>query len=691
MQKSARADTGQYLDGLTGEVVAKAGSWDKYQLEAELGGPLVFFQKEAGFYLYAELENSESFFNYDATRENLFQGTLNLEMSDSFRIEIGFMSQFWRGHENGGWNRVTQDLINRQAYITGEPFVDIDSQFGDADGLMSEREIDRFESAMFDNPDGGLGYSGDEPFGQSQSSVTCFEGLTAFCIGGVSSDNNEQVYPIRPEDITQLVIDRLNGSSQWLALDPSTVSESKLGANQVLIDAEDFFNTDAHVFYFDAVYSPDSDLQVSNKLFVEIVEYSNSDAYGFTKIAEAYVVEEQLIIKKKIDAQGLQTDLYLSPSIRYTNSFFALDFGDEVFDRVDLTRGFNGLSRQSTPLSNARIGETWSHWYQTDYYQYGIAALANLEFDAGLELILGSRYDYVDINAEDGDGPEGPIDLRNFDGGERLASGAKGSFTWSMSISYPLFENVYPYASHATQSSLTSAEVGNVDPGLVETDSFLGDSRISELGVKSIFYEGRLFLALARFEQERQSLRLQGPINNQSTKAQGFELEARLAPIDGFTLSMTYSNYEILVHEPNKYTYTYLGASNLVNVDPSTFFGGIVGADVYVSEFSARGGIPESSWGISGTQSWTDQFRTSFSWTWVAETHASVLPGILLPQYSVLNVNAVYEKEQSRLGLYFSNIGDELYFRGNYPSLYGNNTVLPSLPFHWLAEWAYKF
>ena len=36
-------------------------------------------------------------------------------------------------------------------------------------------------------------------------------------------------------------------------------------------------------------------------------------------------------------------------------------------------------------------------------------------------------------------------------------------------------------------------------------------------------------------------------------------------------------------------------------------------------------------------------------------------------------------------------IADELYFRGNFPSLYGNNNVLPSVPFSWTAEFVYKF
>ena len=76
------------------------------------------------------------------------------------------MSQWWRGHENGGWNRVTQELIDTGTYITGQPAVDIDTDYGNGDGLISEKEIDAFDIDKFDSCDGGLGYTGSATFGQ---------------------------------------------------------------------------------------------------------------------------------------------------------------------------------------------------------------------------------------------------------------------------------------------------------------------------------------------------------------------------------------------------------------------------------------------------------------------------------------------------------------------------------------------
>ena len=144
-----------------------------------------------------------------------------------------------------------------------------------------------------------------------------------------------------------------------------------------------------------------------------------------------------------------------------------------------------------------------------------------------MDFTLGLRYDYVDIEAEDGDGEVGLIVLRNFEGGERRATGSEGAFSWSANLSQRVMDIFYPFVSYSSQTSLISAALGDVDPDLVSTDSFLGDSLLAEIGVKLNAFDEKLFVTVAVFEQERQSLSLQGPTNNQATRSEGFEFEAR--------------------------------------------------------------------------------------------------------------------------------------------------------------------
>jgi iron complex outermembrane receptor protein len=153
----------------------------------------------------------------------------------------------------------------------------------------------------------------------------------------------------------------------------------------------------------------------------------------------------------------------------------------------------------------------------------------------------------------------------------------------------------------------------------------------------------------------------------------------------------TYSKFDVFVLQDSGVTFSYIGPTNLPQINPASLFSGMIGANQVVGEKSLRGGIPEVSWSVSGTQKWTDEIRTGFSYTFVDEVRASVLGGPLLPDYQMLNINATYETEKVRVGLYLNNVLDETYFRGNFPSLYGNSNILPGLPFNWSLEATYKF
>ena len=668
--KSARAETGQYLEEATGSIGYTMGSWDKSVVTAEIGGPTSVMGSDAGYYLYANVENSEAYYVNDFTRQNLLQGTLNFDLNESTRVEAGFMYQEWRGHENGGWNRVTQDLIDTQTYIAGQPLINIDEMFGDADGIMQESEIDAFETYQGSQFNSGSFFAVDDsntPF----ADTTCFSGISVFCLNLDLGAG-----------FTQNLADQMS-----LGLDPATRGTAILESSNVLIDETDQYDTDAHVIYFDIVHTTDSGLTITNKTYYETVEYINVDGYGFSKIADTSAFENKLIFAFDYEGDAFKSAFQISPSIRMTDAFYALDFSDEIFDRVDLTVGFNSASLQQVP-SRAPL-ESWSAYRNADYLEYGLAFLMDSSVGDNLNVLLGVRYDYVDIEAEDGDG-DGPVNLRSLSLGEIAAENSDDAVTWSASVSYKLGP-ITPYVTVADQTTIVSGSAGDVSVENVVNKTFLGDSELTEFGVKSSLFDGRLYASYSYYEQNRIAFEAQNPVNNQANEVEGFEIELRTVLSDKFTFVATYSDLEVMVIQESGETFSYIGPANYPQIDPASLFGGMIGGNHQVGRATPRGGIPEVSWAISGTQSWTEAFRTGFSYTSVDETASSVVRGIILPSYEVLNMNATYETESFRLSLYVGNVTDELYFRGNFPSLYGNNTVLPSLPTNYSLEFVQKF
>ena len=672
--KSARAETGQYLEKATGSIGYTTGSWDKSVVVAEVGGPTKIMGRDAGYYMYAEIENSDAYYNNDFTRQNLIQGTLNFDLSSNTRVEAGFMYQEWRGHENGGWNRVTQDLIDHEIYITGQPAINIDSTFGNGDGLMQESEIDAFEAFQPSQFNSGSFFAVDDN-GVPFADATCFSGISVFCLNADSG-----------AALTQNLVDQLS-----IGLDPATVGTAKLRGSSVLIDDTDQYDTDANVVYFDIIHETDGGMTITNKMFYEEIEYINVDGYGFTKIADTWVFENQLIFAFDYEGDSFESAFQISPSVRYTDAFYALDFSDEIFDRPDLTVGFNANSLQQVP--SRAPNESWSAYTNSDYWQYGLAFLMDSTIGDNLDLLIGVRYDYVDVESEDGDGA-GPVVLQKPGTargiGEGEAEESDDAVTWSASLSYALGP-FNPYVTVAEQTTIISGSAGDVSLGNVQGETFLGDSELTEFGIKTSLLDGRLYASVAYFEQERISFDAQNPVNNQANEAEGYEIEIRTVVNEKFSFVATYSDLEVDVIQESGEVFSYIGPSNFPHIDPASVFGGIIGANHVVGTRTPRGGIPEVSWSISGTQTWNEKFRTGFSYTSVDETASSVVAGIILPDYEVLNLNATYETANYRLSLYLSNVTDELYFRGNFPSLYGNNAVLPSTPRSWALEFVRKF
>ena len=139
--KSARASTGKYLDRPSGKAVLTLGSYDKKALAGEIGGPFRFLERRGGYYVYANVEDSDTYYENVPFRQNILQSSFDYELSEHVRLELGQMYQFWGGTELAGWNRVTQELVDHGTYNAGQMKLNMDVN---GDGLISTAEVDSF-------------------------------------------------------------------------------------------------------------------------------------------------------------------------------------------------------------------------------------------------------------------------------------------------------------------------------------------------------------------------------------------------------------------------------------------------------------------------------------------------------------------------------------------------------------------
>ena len=658
--KSARIEeTGAYIEENTGALSYTTGSWNKSVLTAEVGGPAEFAGKPMGFYLYGELENSDSFYeNAPGVEQSLIQGSFDLDLNDKVQLQFGGMYHDYSGAQNAGWNRITQDLIDNGTYITGSPSP-LDT---DGDGKISHQEYDVDGDGFTDlNP---LAFwSGDN--GLPANSTLTFDDISGFF------------------------------NSDLLAL--NDVGTAILDPKTTLIGAEDRLENQVTTLYLDVIIDTDAGWEVKNQLFYESYENLNENAYGFSQFHESYVIEEKLVLSKTYTFDSLVASVQLSPSIRFIDFEHGDDYTNEYFGRRDLTGPSTALDARLLATS---IDDDYTEYYIGEYTDVGLAFLTDLSWENGLSLLIGARHDRLDMESRQ---PADKLLLassNNFctDGSciDLSAEDDVSGNSWTVSLSYEIANTgIIPYVTMSEQATVIAGQGAELTVSNIASGGAFDSSELTEFGVKGeLLEDGRLYFSLSHYEQERTDFSAQSIVTNQSVKTEGTEFELRWAVNDALFVGATYTNVEALnlasIDDGSRFSF--YGAEDLPAIDPALLFGGQIGGPVNVAASGGRrAGMPENIYSVYGTYLFDNGVSVSASVTDVDSVASGFSNSIMLPAYTLVNMTLGYETESWKFSLTGKNLTDERYFRSNFPNLFGSTIVLPELPRHFIAKAQYSF
>jgi len=640
--KSARASGGQYLPENTGAFSYSLGSWDKSVMTAEIGGPGSVGGKEMGFYLYGELENSGSFYDNTATDQTILQASINVDITDNMRIEFGGMYHDFAGNQVAGWNRLSQDLIDTGTYVTGtaKP-LDISG-----DGSISHQEYNL-----------------------------------------VRGEINPFIFNIDSEEL-KLFPDRITNAdfSPILALDnPGTTT---LGRNQVLAAADDVLLNTVETLYFDIFYYTDNGWEIKNQMFYEAYENLNENAYGFAQFHDSSVFENKLVFSTEYETDALLAQFQISPSIRHTEFLHGDDFTNEYFNRRDLTGPSTALDRR---LLATRIGRDFDNYDVGNYTDLGFAVMTDFTWEMGLNIVLGVRYDTIDIKSTS----RGDLllDVADIETVEETVDGV----SWNTSISFKTDIGLIPYITAAEQATLVAGQGAEIGVGQVGNGAF-DTSDLFEYGIKGSFLDDSLYFALSVYEQERTDFSAQAIVTNSTTENEGTEFELRWVVNDNLVVGAGYTNskvYNLTALELGE-QFGFFGIEHLPNVtDASLLYGGsVIGNNLVDStdkESARKQGIPENIYTLNATYDFQNGYAINTSIIRADSTFSDFSQTVTLPAYTLVNAGVFYNAETWTASLSIKNLTDEDYFRANFPDLFGAQIVLPELPRHYQAKFSYKF
>ncbi|MCJ2179015.1 TonB-dependent siderophore receptor [Novosphingobium album (ex Hu et al. 2023)] len=654
--KTARVKGGSYLAEPEGQVSFTGGSWEKANLSAEIRGPGKLGSQEFGYSLYAEVEDSGSYYHNMSTKQTVLQAAFDTDLAPDLRLEFGGMYQNYKGQQNGGWNRVTQDLVDNSTYITGaaQP---LDTN---GDGQISAGEVNSQYGSL--SVFGGYGCGAFSPF------------ATAFTDACFTS-----TYP-------------------QLAL--TNTGTAKLSRKDTLTGKDDRLDNRSTTLYADLIYKGDGPFSIKNQMFYDSYENYNENAYGFSQFHDSWVFEDKIVAQLDIENSAGKFSIQASPSIRYTHFEHGDDYTYEYFNRVDLTVGYNALSDRLLALEcpfSDQAGYTasdcgFTNYVKGHYTDLAMAGLVDLDFNFGLDITAGARYDRVKGTSRyltqymlDETQPDVPS-----------ASGSDGGWSWTASASYKLPFGLIPYVTLARQTTLIAGQGAELYAEDIDSGTFMSASKLKEAGIKGSFLDNRLYAALSVYQQERTDYNRQSITVNQAVKTKGMEAEVRWSVDDHLLLTGAYTRTKVynLTAITNGTLFSFFGIEDMVNVsDPTLYLGGQPIGLVPIADKNAsrRAGIPTNLYSATATYAFDNGIALSGSVVHVPSVYSGQSQAVKLPAYTLVDLGASFETGPWLFRLNVKNATNEKYFRANFTEIFGSTIVLPEKPRSFQATIAYKF
>ncbi|MFW8591329.1 TonB-dependent siderophore receptor [Glaciecola sp. 2405UD65-10] len=670
--KSAKSDATKYVEQASGEVHLTLGTYDQKILAVEGGAPFMLGDKQAGIYVFAEAEDSGSYYdNYSPTNE-ILQVALDLDLSENTVMEFGFQYQTSDAIQVPGWNRVTQDLIDNGTYITGAPVAkNSDNPIG-ADRLLPQE-------SGFITP--------FAPFFINSS----FSGVGSFCSPGTTDNTNYQYNGMLlscPGVGTEI-------ENLYSLSNPGT---TQIDHKTTFIDDIDFADSTAFTAYLDFTTYLDNDITWKNQFYYDYMDHTKYQSWGFTAdYPGAKAMEFRSSLNFETTHNSAVVQHITGISVRNEDLDYNHAYYDETFDFRDITVGPTPDDRidwavhdpyedatilyddEGNPTGiDGTVRRNYNEVQLSTALNAGLFYIADITVDK-LSVLLGLRYDYYDIESEDK-----AVSLLGIPFGDGLVhKDSQTATSYNLSVSYKMDSGFVPYMTYAESNSLSTNQLGGIIPSSVDNGEYLADSTLSEVGLKYSSDDDSIFAAVAYFDQEKTD-RIGQTSALVAVYSKGLEFEARAIFNENYSLTATATHIET--------TEVSDGALAVINgadfaiqngLEPYQVYGGRIAGNrsTFVGEGVEldRGGLPDNT--VSMYLNYNKPLENgrltgSLGFGWADETYTDVLETVLLPNYMVWTGSVGYVADNYRVLFSVNNLFEEEYYTS--ADLFDSVVVKPS-------------
>jgi iron complex outermembrane receptor protein len=635
--KSARADTGKYLEAPMGKTTFTYGSYARTSATFEVGGPFSLSNHKGGYYVYVDAQKSNTYYDRVKFDQYVVQSSFNYEVMPGVRVEFGQMYQYWGGTQLSGWNRITQELINTGVYNAGLPLVNLDTN---GDGLISTKEVDALTSG---SANGAL--------------------LRTIAVGTPTATVQNSL------------------AADWL-IDPATKAKVKISRHATTISDEDGGQANINLGYFDTIFEAVPDTTISNKVYSEFMHrYKWERSSGYAGDTASFVFEDKLVYEKAFSPKWdwFKFNMSAAANWRYYDTFnLGGDKYSDLVNRGDLSQPFSKLNRFAVSLYEPDLAP-WNSGLRSTYTNSGLGAMFDLTFWEKTNVVLGTRYDWLNVH------DKVPLNVLTTPGATARNSADGGS--WSASINQEVFKGVRPYFTYAKQKTAIIGIDGGIGLGAVPTP--LNGAELRELGIKSSLFGNKLFTTLTAYRQTRTSFSVDtGQVL--STLAKGIEAEVRWVPNKHFSFTAG-GTWQKTIYVPIR-AFTVSVPPSFFGLPDGDYYGGrlqttLTGQQQYIE----RPGYPDKVLTATGTYFFGTGWSVNLSSAYQASVPAARLQDVILPSALTFDSAVSYDTKLWGFRLGISNLTNEKYFTPNSPDGTGELIVIPAPERAYKGTVTYKF
>jgi iron complex outermembrane receptor protein len=577
--KSGRANVGGYLPSDQGFFEAIVGTYDRREFSGGVGGPVSLGEKKGGYYVYGLLSDSNSYYVSTPADTKMLQGATSIDnFVGPFRLETGAIYQ--DGSTAGALTgRATQALIDNETYIKGDPLVPLDL---DGNGQISWREMNTA------SPVKGNLNANNQPLVQTFAWPKDANGnylpLDQFPkVKGIPKPMYDYLVAHPEADPTGLL--RAQGiggpvptSGQLPAsfvLDPRTVGYVKLNNEQRRRASahERELNAKFVTVYADLVNDMNPDLTYKNQVFFDSIHQYKISNQPLWLTQNVWVAEDKFTVTKRFSSlpSWLKVNSLGSVNVRHTDSKSGSGLGgDFASTRVDVTadarwiNNFEGRYPNTTFVTthdnpDYLTGAPPTALGETTYTEYGTGLLWDIDLFEKTNLVVGGRYDYIKVKNEEAPGTFNTSTGNAANPGAFRAAGSSAENSdkgpsYSASLTYKLPHNIRPYVTYARTSVLLEGSNNRIANNVV-TGGVIGKAELREAGIKSSFFNNRLYLSMSRFRQSRLEVTqnedpslLTAEVS--ATVSKGWDAEIRWMIMKGFNVAL-FGQQETTQYSPN--------------------------------------------------------------------------------------------------------------------------------------------